>query len=139
MIKKLKVVDDAITTHEAEAEAEAEVVDDIVRADAEAHDEDLPITPAADDGDEKGEGKYDEDKDDDDSPSLPNAGKDLGGGDDDDDDDDDFTIQYHKPASTLKIIVSFLENVDTLRESEGFEPDKASFLAATRLSTSSAT
>ncbi|XP_024964912.1 coiled-coil domain-containing protein 1-like, partial [Cynara cardunculus var. scolymus] len=89
-----KVVDDAITTHEAEAE----VVEDAVIADAEAHDEDLPITPTVDAGDEEDEGE----DDDDDSPSIPDAGKDLGGDDDEDDDDDDFMILYHKPSSALK-------------------------------------
>ncbi|XP_024963458.1 calsequestrin-1-like [Cynara cardunculus var. scolymus] len=91
-----KVVDDAITTHESEAK----VVDDTVRTDAEAHDEDLPITPAADVGNEEDEDEEDDDEDDDDSPSLPDAGKDISG--DDDKDDDDFIIQYHKPVSALK-------------------------------------
>ncbi|XP_024969707.1 pheromone-processing carboxypeptidase KEX1-like [Cynara cardunculus var. scolymus] len=95
-----EVVDDAIISHEAEAE----VVDDVVRVDVGAHDKDLSIIPAADAGDEKDEGEDDDDDEDDDdgSPSLPDAGKDLGGGDDEEDDHDNFTIQYHKPASTLK-------------------------------------
>ncbi|XP_024959003.1 histone chaperone rtt106-like [Cynara cardunculus var. scolymus] len=87
---EVEVVDDAITTHEAEVE----VVDDAVRADAEAHDEDLPITPAADDGDEEDEGE-------DDFPSLPDAGKDLGGDNGEDDDDDDFTIQQEEEREVI--------------------------------------
>ncbi|XP_024960932.1 pheromone-processing carboxypeptidase KEX1-like [Cynara cardunculus var. scolymus] len=94
-----EVVDDTITTHEAN---EDEVVDDAIRADGEVHDEDLPITPAADAGHEKDEGEDDDDEDDDDSPSLPDAGKDLDGDDDEEDDDDDFMIQYHEPTSALK-------------------------------------
>ncbi|XP_024962606.1 nucleolin-like [Cynara cardunculus var. scolymus] len=92
-----EVIDDTITTNEAN---EAEVVDDTIRVDAEAYDEDLPITPTADVGDEEDEGEDDDDEDD--SPSLPGARKDLAGDDDEDDDDDDFTIQYHKLASALK-------------------------------------
>ncbi|XP_024965957.1 putative uncharacterized protein YGR160W [Cynara cardunculus var. scolymus] len=80
--------DDAdVDAQRAEAN-EDEVVDDAVRADAQAHDEDLPITPAADVGDEED----DDDEDDDDSPSPSDARKDLDGDDDEDNDDDDFTI-----------------------------------------------
>ncbi|XP_024965904.1 calsequestrin-2-like [Cynara cardunculus var. scolymus] len=96
LTKHVEVVDDAINSHEAEAE----VVDDVVRADAEAHDEDLHITFATDAGDEEDEGE-DDDEDHDDSPCLPDFGKDLDGEDDEDDDDDDFTIQYNKPSSAL--------------------------------------
>ncbi|XP_024965932.1 protein SQS1-like [Cynara cardunculus var. scolymus] len=98
-----EVVDDAITTYEAETE----IVDDTVKADAKSHDEDLPITPVANAGDEEDEGE--DDDDDDDSPYLPDARKDLGGDDDEDDIDDDFTIQYHNPATPAT------EEVDVVR------------------------
>ncbi|XP_024963699.1 prothymosin alpha-A-like [Cynara cardunculus var. scolymus] len=94
-----EVVDETITSHEAN---ETEVVDDALRTDAEAHDEDLPITPASDAGDEEYDNEDNENEDDDESPSLPNAGKYHGGDDDDDDNDDDFMIQYHKPINALK-------------------------------------
>ncbi|XP_024958927.1 pheromone-processing carboxypeptidase KEX1-like [Cynara cardunculus var. scolymus] len=85
----------AVPTILADADAqraeanEAEVVDDAVRVDAQAQDEDLPITPVTGVGDKEDD---DDDDDDDESPSLPDAGKDLGGDDNEDDDDDDFTI-----------------------------------------------
>ncbi|XP_024963512.1 prostatic spermine-binding protein-like [Cynara cardunculus var. scolymus] len=87
-----EVVDDTIISHEVN---EVEVVDHAVRAVVEAHDKDLPITPAADAADEENEDENedDDDGDDDDSPSRPDAGKDLGGDDDEDDNDEDFTIQ----------------------------------------------
>ncbi|XP_024978978.1 nucleosome assembly protein 1;3-like [Cynara cardunculus var. scolymus] len=78
---------DAITSHEAEAVAEVEEINDVVRADAQ--DEDLPITSAVDVGDKEDED--DDDDEDDDPSSFPDAGKDLGD-DDDEDDDDNFTI-----------------------------------------------
>ncbi|XP_024961552.1 nucleolin-like [Cynara cardunculus var. scolymus] len=93
---------------EAHPEAEVEVADenptsceapeaedvDTIRASAEARDEDLPITFAANAGDME-----DDDEDEDgDSPDLPDAGEDLGNDDDEDDDDDDFTIQYQRPS-----------------------------------------
>ncbi|XP_024969599.1 prothymosin alpha-B-like [Cynara cardunculus var. scolymus] len=93
---EVKVVDKTITSHEAN---EAEVIDEAVRAEAEARDEDVPITPATDVSDKGDDDEDDNNEDDDDSPTLHDAGKDLGG---DDDEDDDFTIQYHKPASSLK-------------------------------------
>ncbi|XP_024964148.1 uncharacterized protein LOC112504441 [Cynara cardunculus var. scolymus] len=83
-----EVVDDTITTHEAN---EAKVVDDAIRADAKSYDEDLPITPAADASDEEDEDENDDDEDD--SPFLSDAGKDLDSDDDENDDDEDFTIQ----------------------------------------------
>ncbi|XP_024959006.1 pescadillo homolog [Cynara cardunculus var. scolymus] len=92
---EVEVVDETITSHEA---LEAEVIDKDVRADVEACDKDLPITPSADDGDKED----DDEDDDDDSPTLPDTRKDLGGDDDEDDDDDEFTIQYQKPASIVK-------------------------------------
>ncbi|XP_024964677.1 glutamic acid-rich protein-like, partial [Cynara cardunculus var. scolymus] len=85
------VVNENPTAHEA---PEAEIVDETVRAGAEAHDEDLPITSVADASDKED----DDEDDDDDSPNLPDAGKDLG----EDDDDDKFTIQYQKHSSAMK-------------------------------------
>ncbi|XP_024965022.1 uncharacterized protein LOC112505330 [Cynara cardunculus var. scolymus] len=85
------------------AEAEAEVADenptscqasvaedvDVIRAGAEARDDDLPITSTANDGDME-----DDDEEDGESLDLPDAGEDLDDDDDDDDDnDDEFTIQ----------------------------------------------
>ncbi|XP_024961085.1 prostatic spermine-binding protein-like [Cynara cardunculus var. scolymus] len=95
----VEVVDETITSHE---DNEAEFVDEAVRADVEAHNEDLPFTPSADAGDKENDDEDDDNEDDDDSSTLPDAGKDLGGDDDENGNDDDFKIQYHKPTSALK-------------------------------------
>ncbi|XP_024981667.1 uncharacterized protein LOC112518263 [Cynara cardunculus var. scolymus] len=76
----------------------AEVIDDSVRADAEAHDEDVPINLTADAGDENNDNEDDDNEDDDDSPSRPDARKDLDGDDDEDDNDNDFTIHLAAKA-----------------------------------------
>ncbi|XP_024962686.1 phosphopantothenoylcysteine decarboxylase subunit SIS2-like [Cynara cardunculus var. scolymus] len=88
---EVEVVDENPTSYEA---IEAKVVDETVRADAEARDEVLPITSVDDAGDKEDDDDEDDDNENNDSLTLPDAGKDLGDDDDEDDDDDDFTIQY---------------------------------------------
>ncbi|XP_024963376.1 uncharacterized protein LOC112503600 [Cynara cardunculus var. scolymus] len=104
----LDVLAAAITTTETEADApraeanEVEVVDETIRANVEARDKDLPVTPTTDAGEKEDDDEDDDNEDDDDFSTHPDAAKDLGGDYDEDDDDDDFTIQYQKPASALK-------------------------------------
>ncbi|XP_024963676.1 nonsense-mediated mRNA decay protein 2-like [Cynara cardunculus var. scolymus] len=81
-----EVVEETIPSHEA---TEAKVFDEAARADAEARDEDLPITPATDADDKEDDDEDDDNEDDDDSPTLLDAGKDLSGDDDEDDDNED--------------------------------------------------
>ncbi|XP_024964362.1 coiled-coil domain-containing protein 1-like [Cynara cardunculus var. scolymus] len=87
-----EIVDETITSHEAN---EVEVIDDAIRSDAKAHDEDLPIAPAVDAGNEENDDEDDDNEDDNDSPTLPDAVKDVDDNDDKDDNDDDFIIQNH--------------------------------------------
>ncbi|XP_024969641.1 coiled-coil domain-containing protein 1-like [Cynara cardunculus var. scolymus] len=92
-------IDDLTSHYTDDKEAEAESV----RADAQ--DEDLSITSAANVGD-----KEDDDDDEADDPfSFPDAGKDLGA-DDENDDDDNFTIQYHTKPATAQKGVSLMES-----------------------------
>ncbi|XP_024974793.1 ribosomal L1 domain-containing protein CG13096-like [Cynara cardunculus var. scolymus] len=87
-----KVVD-VVTSREAEAAAEAEENDDVVRADAQ--DEDHPVTSTTNAGDKDEENDDDDDEDDDDSPSFPDAEKDL-----DVDDDDETTMTTNSLFNT---------------------------------------
>ncbi|XP_024965925.1 nucleolin-like [Cynara cardunculus var. scolymus] len=94
-VKDLDFVAAIVLTTEVEVDApraeanKAEVVDENITS-QEANE-------AEEDDDED-----DDNEDDHDSPTLQDAGKDLGGDDDEDDNDEDFTIQYHKPANAVK-------------------------------------
>ncbi|XP_024965859.1 glutamic acid-rich protein-like [Cynara cardunculus var. scolymus] len=71
---KVEVLDENPTSHEA---SEAEVVDETVGADAEAHDEDHIVPPAVDACDKEDDDEHDDDEDDN-STTLHDAGRDLG-------------------------------------------------------------
>ncbi|XP_024965487.1 G2-specific protein kinase nim-1-like [Cynara cardunculus var. scolymus] len=110
------------------SEVEAEVVNEIptsyetliaeeiyvVRANAEAHDDDLPITSAADAADVE-EDDEEDDEEDGESPNLPDSGSDV-------DDENDFTIQYQRPTTAMKgVALRDYASQGEQRENEGVQ------------------